>query len=185
MVRAQDTPAPALDVQALIDDALSHGKTEVDLPPGRYHVSTESIKITGARGFTLSGPQTTLLFSTLTHYAVYATKCDTVSLKGIAIDFDPLSFTQGTITAISPDFRTIDVHIHDGYPRMSAPYRTNWVHIFDGTTREWKRGCPDLYSRVEILSPDTARLHLNKLFPGVETVQVGDFAVLNPRTGGG
>jgi hypothetical protein len=58
-------------------------------------------------------------------------------VRGLAIDYDPLPYTQGRITALSTDRRTVEITLFEGYP----PARTSHFfkyEIFDSVTRELK-----------------------------------------------
>lgn len=42
-----------------------------------------------------------------------------ITLRDLTIDYDPLPFTQGTITDVSPESSSFELEIHDGYPLLS------------------------------------------------------------------
>lgn len=112
--------------------AIAAGQKEFVIPPGNYRfdkslnprfelkkVDTLTIKAEGAT-FWFDGSQR---FSS----GIMIRDCRNLTIKGLTIDYDPLTATQGIITAINPASRNMTVKIDPGFP---MPDR-NWF---------WKKG---------------------------------------------
>lgn|GEM_PF-5250997 len=53
-----------------------------------------------------------------------------VTLRGFAIDYDPLPFTQGDILAVDRENGSFTVRIHDGYALPGLPDTSGWQGCF-------------------------------------------------------
>ena len=75
------------------------------------------VLVQGARGLTLVGEPGTLLIMT-SHAAagVLLERCLDVTLRQLAIDYDPLPFTQGTIVAFDPAAGRLGLRTDAGFP---------------------------------------------------------------------
>jgi len=75
-----------------------------------------------------------------------------VTLRDLAIDYDPLPFCQGTIRAVDVEQGAFDLEVAAGYPTPDAenfakahePYG-KWGMIMDPATRRIRAGTPDHY----------------------------------------
>lgn len=105
-------------IQQAIDGAVRAGASEIVLPPGRHearprdgahllleHLSNVTIDAAGVE-----------LACTETTRAVSIKFCTNLTLRGMAIDYDPLPFTQGRIVQISADGNTHTIRLFEGYP---------------------------------------------------------------------
>lgn len=70
--------------------------------------------------------------------------CRGIVVRGLAVDHDPLPFTQGTIRATDPVAGTLDLEIHDSYPlpsddaelkRLCGPNAWDWGTVMDPVDR--------------------------------------------------
>ncbi len=157
---------------------LEGAKGDVTLEKGVYR-SLRTIVLEGKSGITIDGAGSTLLMGR--HCAaleIIAAKG--LTLKNFNIDYDPLPFTQGTVTEIAADGMSFSIAIHEGYPRLGKEYAINRAHLFDAKSKLWKDGANDLYGKMEILSPDSGRFVLNSPEPRLEK---GDLVALNLRQG--
>lgn len=170
------------DVKSAVEDAVSNGRPTVQLPAGR-HIVTDTVNIRGAKNLTVDGQGSTIVFS-LTDLNKQGFKIDNsenIRLKNFSIDYDPLPFTQGTISAMSDDGKAIEFRIHDGYPDYAGLFIVKRAYIFDAKTRRWKTGVADLYPReAKALSPRTGRIVLGAAEPNVA---VGDLIAFTTRAG--
>ena len=73
-------------------------------------------------------------------------------LMDIAVDYDPLPFTQGKILGADPVAGTFDFALEDGFPTLAGPYfaqaaegsyNGRWGMIFHPAERMLKPGAPD------------------------------------------
>ncbi len=207
--RAQPEPVIDVDVQALIDDAIRQHKTRVDLPPGRIMMGQRVIRIKGVKGnpgentgettgknagenvggsvggtggLTISGPRTTLVFANHDRVALSIEASDRVTLKGFTMDFDPLPFTQGTVTAAADDRSWIEFQVHEGYPELAGKFLVTRAHVFEPNRVRLKATAPDVYaSELKVISPTVGRLIFNHPHSSLMHIEPGDRLVLNQR----
>ena len=170
-------PGRDFDLQGFIDAAVKAGGTHVRVEPGRYRV-----KPTRSQHLVLRGLSNVVIdctgvemICTETTRALTIADCENVTLRGLTIDYDPLPFTQGRITAISPDKRVHEVALFDGYPRAQVATNTKY-EIFRPDTRLLRRDSPQLEA-IEVI--DDARLRLTKAGGGPnDAEEVGDIVVI-------
>lgn len=172
---------PDYDLAAALEAAKAGGT--VTLPAGRVRV--EPVRLQGAEGLTIVGDDTTLVFSNLDGFGLSFVDCRNLMLRGFSIDYDPLPFTQGTITSRADDRSWFEFEVHAGYPDLSPDYLTKHPHVFSADAPRWKPGAPDLYPReVTALDPRHGRFTVNPSTHALEFVEVGDRVVFNQRNGG-
>jgi hypothetical protein len=168
--------APA-DFRPLVSEAIQRGETRIEIPRGIYRLAPEA----GQRVvWTLQNLHDTeiiadgvVLISTKLTSAVHLDHCARVSIRGLTVDYDPLPFTQGVVSAVADDLGWIDVKLHAGYPRR--PYSR--IDIVDPATRFRKKGMPFLWgTKAEMQGPDTVRVFLKDIG---RAAAVGDLASLN------
>jgi len=158
--------AETTDVRLLLDDAAKKGLPQVVIPPGTYRLAP-GIVIRDAKNLKIIADGVTLVFTQLSR-GISFSHCTGVTLRGMAVDYDPLPFTQGEVTAVAPDLNSIDVTIDAGYPR--EPYSR--IDVCDPVTRFRKRGMPFMWgTRAEMAGDDVVRVHLHDIG---KTAKLGD-----------
>jgi hypothetical protein len=171
-------PGRDFDLQGFIDSALTAGQKLVRVPPGRYRVRPHR-----AQHLVLQGLEDVVIdctgvemICTETTRAVTIADCKRLTLRGLAVDYDPLPFTQGRITALSPDKKIHDVKLFPGYPRAPAA-RNEKYEVFRPDTRVLRRETPHI-EKLEVV--DDAHLRLTKAGGGpTDPEEVGDIVVIN------
>ncbi|AHF89502.1 alpha-galactosidase [Opitutaceae bacterium TAV5] len=136
--------------------AASSGQKELRIPTGHYRFAEavragwggpSHLPLTGLRDITLDFLGSTLWFETEAGgIAMFGGR--NVTLKNVFLDWDPLPFTQGRITALNPKAGTFDVRLDPGYEReRTSPGMAGIdgdIHwrgvVFDPDTRELKPG---------------------------------------------
>ena len=107
--------------------------------------------------------------------AIWFERCRNVTVRGLAIDYDPLPLTQGTVIGFASDRSWTDVRIHDGYPepRLNRPGQA-FYWSYDRETRLIKLGSANRsVQSIEPRSEGVFRLdHGNH--PINDTAAVGD-----------
>ena len=93
------------DLQKFIDTELKAGKRRIVVPPGHYRVAPKQSVHLCFKDLTntviiASGVE---MICTETARAVNFENCRNVRFEGMTIDYDPLPFTEGRITALAPD----------------------------------------------------------------------------------
>lgn len=166
-----DAPSP----QALLDAASAAGAARVTIPPGVYR-QAETLRIGPAHDLEIVAEGVTLVLTSFEN-AVALRDCRRVTLRGLRLDYDPLAFTQGSITAVDPAAKSFNFELHAGYPDLTPDYAVPRAHLFDAAGA-WKPGAPDLYGQTEIVDARHGRFRLRELPP---QVAVGDQVALNQR----
>ena len=120
------------DLQGFIDEQLANGAKTITVPPGRYRVAPKRgvhLTLQNLDRVTLvaTGVQ---MICTETTKALSIKNCRDLTVTGLTIDYDPLPFTQGRITALAPDNSWIEFQILRGYPENLEQR----IAIFDGNT---------------------------------------------------
>ncbi|MCC7492291.1 MAG: hypothetical protein IT204_08105 [Fimbriimonadaceae bacterium] len=175
--------AQPVDLQALLNDAVARQLPRLELPAGP--VRTGRLVLQGATNLVVDGPRTTLVFTDLNGIGLTLNQCRGVTLRGFRIDYDPLPFTQGSITALAADRSSVELALHEGYPDASDDYLVNHIHLFEPQAQRWKPTAPDYYPRRTLrVDPRHVRLEFAAGHPGLDQLAIGDRVVLNQRNGG-
>ncbi len=170
-----ETPA---DSRPLLLDAVHKGRPQVVIPPGTYRLPP-GIEIRDAKNLKIIADGVKLVCTRLSR-ALDFIHCANVTLRGLTVDYDPLPFTQGKVTAVAADLNSIDITLDAGYPREAY----DRIDLCDPKTRFRKRGMPFLWgTRAEMVGDDVVRIHLSDIG---KAAQVGDLASLStgPAPGG-
>jgi hypothetical protein len=185
--QADSVAGAPFDLQKFIDTELKAGKKRIVVPPGRYRVAPKQSVHLSFKDLTnvvivATGVE---MICTETTRAVNFENCRDVRLKGITIDYDPLPFTEGRITALAPDKSWVEFEIIEGYPDNKLEQR---IEIYDPATRElrrdmigWEEGFEPLGNhRYRIAKPKG--YHYRKEW---DTEEAGDILVTNQRSAAG
>lgn len=182
--------------QAIADAVNATSRAEVVLEAGRYRIkpmegSTRCLSLDGASNVTIrgQGDTTEIVVTDPRGEFLIASNCRNVSVKDLAIDYDPLPFTQGRVVATSTAAGTLDLDLDPGYPPLSAPcfnLASKFGLIIDGKRRQLKAGAADhvFSSTFTHLSDRVWRLTLNPDQRGkLSDITVGDRFVQMARQG--
>jgi hypothetical protein len=171
--------APAgkdFDLQGFIDGQAKSGNKKIVVPPGRYRVTPKNRQHLVLRDLQdvqiiADGVE---MICTETTRALTIANCRNVTLRGLVIDYDPLPFTQGRITAMSADKKTHEIAIFDGYPGADTvrPFK---YEIFRPDTRTLR--CPDYGYTVEKVDARHIRV-IKGHGSATDLEQVGDIIVI-------
>ena len=168
--------AQNLDLQGLVNDAISTNKKEIVLPSGIYKVNP--VAIYGANGLKIRGTGTRLVFDPTTpkYFDIQIENSNGITLQDLEIDNDPLPFTQGRVTKVDPVANSFEVELHAGYPTDYARFGYDcYVHIHDRTTRRFKQEGEMLKTSRAQAIPGGFRLFLIEEFTIAEmNLEVGD-----------
>lgn len=108
------------------------------------------------------------------------TNCTNVTVKGFSVDFDPLLFTQGLITATDASRKWYEFVVDDGYPITNIV--SSRTQFFDATTRELKRNSFTTYDGSFTLSPvagNNRKFRATKQYSWDASEKVGDYVVMS------
>ena len=114
--------------------------------------------------------------------------CEGVTVRNFVIEQDPLGFTQGVVTAASPEQGWFEMQIMAGYPPLPAPEELarrgftgwEWGAFVDPQLRRIRRGVRDHYraERIEQLDTGRLRVFVQPVFtPDLAAVRPGDIFV--------
>jgi hypothetical protein len=149
--------AAAVDLRGLIQAQLGAGKKRVVVPAVRYLVAPTHGVCLDFRNLTnvdivAKGAE---MVCTETSRAVNFEHCRNVRLTGLTVDYDPLPFTEGRITALAPDKSWVEFQVAAGYPAYTGGSR---VEIFDPATGELRRETRGWDTNYTTISPGRHRL---------------------------
>jgi len=152
----------AFDLQGFIDHELALGRKTIVVPPGRYRVQphhTQHLVLQQLHDVSILADHVELICTETTR-ALTLNQCTNVVVRGLAIDYDPLPFTQGRITQLSADKKIHDIEVFAGYPDATAvvPFK------------------------YEIFRPDTRTLRCRDYGYTVEPVDARHFRVVKGRS---
>lgn len=137
-------------------------------------------------GFELNGNGAQLINTTRSGTLVIS-GCNHLTIRDLTIDYDPLPFTQGTITAFDKKAVEITVKVDPGYPDdavLLAAFTDGFFKVMDRHNRTLKTGARDFLSPAHAtrLSEGLIKVQLhwsaNDRFPSQLPVAVGDVVTI-------
>ena len=171
------TPFINFDLQQFIDTALQAGKRRVIVPPGHYRVmphDRQHLVLRNLKDITIVADGVEMICTETTR-ALTITHCTNLTLHGLVIDYDPLPFTQGRITALASDKKTQEIELFDGYPAAETA-RNFKYEIFRSDTRTLR--CDDRFVK-ELEALDSRHLRITAPRENASSPeQVGDLIVI-------
>ena len=171
-----------IDLHNYIFSRYNKGIKEVVLPDGKVRCRGVTLG-KNVKDLTIRGGKNTTLICTRLGQLFFLNGCKNVTLRDFSVDYDPLPFTQGTVTKVDLKKHCVYFKIHDGYPRLKDPYIIKHHPLyFDGKSREMKFGKSAIgLKKVARLSDDEGVVYYNN--SNIRAVP-GDFIVLNVRQDG-
>ncbi|GKQ49350.1 right-handed parallel beta-helix repeat-containing protein [Bradyrhizobium sp. Ce-3] len=137
-------------------------------------------------GFELSGNGAQLI-NTARSGTFVISGCNRLTIRDLTIDYDPLPFTQGTITAFDKQAVDITVKVDPGYPddaALLAACTNGFFKVMDRRNRALKTGARDFLSvtRATRLGDGLIKVQLqwsaNDRFPSQLPIMVGDVVTI-------
>jgi len=137
-------------------------------------------------GFELNGNEARLVNTTLAS-TLLISGASHVTVRDLTIDYDPLPFTQGTITGFDHAAKQITVKVDPGYPddaKFLATVNDGFFKVMDRRTRALKPGARDFLSpsRIERVGDKLIKVHLqwgaNDTFPSQLPIEAGDVVTI-------
>ena len=168
------------DLQGFIDREIAAGNKTITIPAGTYRVKPQDrqhlyFKDLSDISIIAEGVE---MICTETTRAITFEGCKNVSLKGMTIDYDPLCFTQGTITKLAPDKSYIEFKLDDNYPDNLVER----IEIFDAKTHNLKRETYYGWGPFEKTGDRSYRVSKGDNYtynPDVDKEEIGDILVTN------
>ena len=175
---ASGTTVP--DLRKIIDDGLSSGKKTIVIPPGVYRVkpvNRQHLYFKNLKNVEIIADNVEMICTETTR-AITFENCENVVLRGMTVDYDPLPFSQGRITALAPDKSWIEFKLFDGY----LGNLEQRIEIFDARTNSLKRGTHYGWKPLEHLGQrryKAVKADSYRYNPEDDKEDVGDIIVTN------
>lgn len=172
------TAGADFDLQGFINSAVKAGQKKIVIPPGRYRVTPKErhhLRLEGLKNIEIVAEGVEMI-CTQTTRAISIANCSNLTLRGLTIDYDPLPFTQGRITAISADKTAVDIELFEGYPRAKTAVKTKY-EVFVPATRTLRYDSPTPKG-VEAIGDNHIRVTKNN---GNGEEQIGDLIVIGSQ----
>ena len=167
-----------INLYQYVSSRYKAGERDIVLPDGKVKCRVMTLG-KEYKDLTIRGGKNTVLINTRLTCVFFLNGCKNVTLRDFAIDYDPLSFTQGTVTKVDKKNNRLYYRLHDGYPRLSKPYLIKHPLFFDPVTRLFKYNDFGIGCSGNIkLNDDEGYLQYNG---NRFAIKEGDFVVLNFR----
>jgi hypothetical protein len=146
----------------------------------------QPLQIKHLNEFELNGNEARLVNTTLSS-TLLISEASHVTIRDLAIDYDPLPFTQGTISAFDHAALQITVKVDPGYPddpKFLATINDGFFKVMDRHTRALKPGARDFLtpSRIERIGDKLIKVVLrwgaNDTFPSQLPIAAGDVVTM-------
>lgn len=176
-LQAQIDSGVDFDLQGFIDEKISSGETNIVIPPGRYRVNNNGnthLQFENLKNITIIADKVEMI-CTETVQAIQIRNCENFKIKGLVVDYDPLPFTQGIITEISSDNKTLKVDLIDGY---SSTVKGDKLEIFDSISGELSTYT--YYGVSYVVDHENRQVTVTKPSSG-SGEKVGDIAVMGSQ----
>jgi hypothetical protein len=173
--------------------ALEKGDSRVViLPSGTHRLPASGGVLKGLRNVVIEGSGATLLVGDRGRSALQIDNCESLTLRNLRIDYDPLPFTQGDVVSVDRGKRRIEVRLHVGYPDLAAAAETpgafsdGRLQLFDRETATLKVGAPDYaVARLENAGEGVVGVVFPEWQMGLEKIAPGDRVTLSSRAAEG
>jgi parallel beta-helix repeat protein len=181
------TSSDPTSVQRGIDAAYHAGASKIVIQPGRYVIDRSDnpgpiLSFSGMKNFEIDARDVTLVFPDIFKIDIMFEACDNVKLVGATITRGAIVNSQGTVTAIAPDRKSIDIRIHAGYPTniLDARYfgDAKVLTFYYPNTRQIVAGANDVYYATPTqLGGDLFRfpLAVPQALPDASPIAVGQY----------
>jgi parallel beta-helix repeat protein len=164
------------DLQGFIDTAVKAGQKHIVVPAGVYRVKPTAgvhLSLANLHDIEIDCSHVEMI-CTQTVQAVHISRCRNLVLKGLTIDYDPLPFTEGKITALTPDKKVADVALFDGYPGANS-VTTFKYEVYRPDTHTLRQDLGDA-SKVDVM--DERHIRLTAGGWANAPMQVGDIVTI-------
>ncbi len=176
-VTSSDRAGVPFDLQGFVNRELAKGNRTVTIPPGRYRVTPKNhqhLVLRDLADVTIVALDVEMVCTETTR-ALTLQNCRNVTLRGLTIDYDPLPFTQGRITALSADKRVHEIELFEGYPGSAKVVNFKY-EIFRSDTRTLRTHD---YGIEKLEKVDDRHLRLTKSGGRTSDLeQIGDLIVI-------
>jgi hypothetical protein len=157
------------DPRTLILAAITNGQPRVIIPPGIYRMGPDQetgivLRIHDAHDIEIVANGVTLICTKRVR-ALMFDHCRNITLHGLTIDYDPLTFTQGKVIGIGADKSWMDIRLDAGYPQVL----NDRIVICDPKTRFHKFGINHTWgTKASWSAPGIVRITLKGVAQNVD-----------------
>lgn len=177
---------------------ISGGGVQLNFEKGQYDLfsnpkrpkQTHLIELKDVKNIVFDGNGAEIIIHDPLKGFFFVLNSENIILKNFFIDYDPLPFTQGKITAVNLKDKFFEFQIDEGFPSLKE-------NMFQEASRVWgmlmdpnipgklKDGAPNLFATKEFeeVSPNRFKLRLNSINL-LKSMDVGDLYVHMARTNG-
>lgn len=166
----------AVNVAALIRQAIKSGQTSLTIPAGTHRVS-ETILIDDARNLIIEGTGVTLVMTQGHRGLLRINRADRLQLRGFTLAYDPIRHTQATITRLAAN--SFDFTVQDGYPDLTPDYSRPPAHLFTAAGRRHPDAFDFYKPALTLATPRTGTATAPSSWPA--TLAAGDQVVFDRR----
>lgn len=191
MATSSSAAVDAGSLQARINALKASPGAVLKLEPGVYRLPKAGLVFEGLKDVVFDGGgEVTLIATDPQGTAIHVRASSGVTFRGFTLDYDPLPFTQGTITGVDRDGRTIDFKLHEGYPPLrerlegQAAVLLSRIHVFEPNSPRWKPGAPDYAGTTVKTGERTGRASFSELHD-MRWFDVGDQIAITTLSGNG
>jgi hypothetical protein len=158
-------------IQSQIEQAAQAGQKQVVIAPGTYRLKSGGpgkvhLEFKGLKNIEIVATGVTFIFTTPEKSSMRFEKCENVTFRGATLIRDPIPFSQGKITAIAPDGKSVDVQVDAGYPtdvENPTAFGPFWLNLFDDK-RHWRDDTSKATS-IQKTGSDSFRFSVAHKFP--------------------
>lgn len=165
------------DLYDAIKDQLNNDV--INIPHGTYTLDCKNkpgiINFSDRKNLQINGNGSMIIGNYL-GTAMKFTRCENITVSDMTIDFNPGTTTQGTITKISADKRTLEVKIHDGYQMIyNTSVNLASILIYDKDTREYIRNYYTAHSTGAVVQDTISRTVTFTISMASDAYKLGDY----------
>lgn len=165
------------DLYDAIKDQLNNDV--INIPHGTYTLDCKNkpgiISFSDRKNLQING-NGSMIIANYPGRAMTFTRCENISVSDMTFDSNPRSSTQGTITKISADKRTLEVKIHEGYSMLyDTSVALGGILIYDKDTREYIRNYYTAHSIAPAIQDTITRTVTFTISLASDVYKLGDY----------
>ena len=175
-VSKADEKGETKELAAILEGATNGSYLKI--PAGKYRCA-KTLSIRDKKNLIVDAAGVTVIMTNHVN-AFDIRSCENLEIKGFTIDYDPLPFTQATLSSYDPIGMTGEITLMKGYPRLDQFQNQGTIMVFDPKTRNWKRDSYGFYATsFESAGLDNAKITVRA--PADANLAAGDLLVIERR----
>ncbi len=157
----------------------------INLENNKIYKVSRPISIANVDNVEINGHNSEIINSTF-QTTFHIQSCNHLTIKDLYVDYNPLPYTQGVITAFDKTAQQIDVKVDKGYPsnkEFATTIQSGLFNVMDRNTKAEKPGARDITPKsVENIGEGLLRVNLmwsaNDCGPGQIPINIGDVVAI-------